>query len=542
MDETLEESLVLSICALVALSANPGSHDATSSAQWIHTAEQLIWEKLERHTIQRLQALLLIILYRMETGRFQRAFMLVATAARMAAAMRLNHEHPELNEVAREVRRRAIWSLKLVERYFSIGLSEFEVCPFETIYVELPSREDRFNMSNHQRAALPDEMAELGVYKLCMRLESIRRDIMKLSRSIALCDDSFLLLPKLINDFEGELSAIREQMPKCLDSSSSVTAELADNTWLPRYMLLYLSWHQCHCDLYRLLLKGYQEAAPSVVLHGIDSSYLANAEKECLQHAIIIIRIMTSLNEHSTKTCLLEFDTAICVYHAIRLVFFITSNGQGPSIPSSEFVISRAALCLAALKRFFPSSVLVKPIVEEIERCLQIFSGGGQQAAAASSDCLTSLSTDARKDQADQISDVAKARERLAIHSLLLQVECSGDDSDDEYDKKLSTDSGARGYGRGLRSMDRAIPLQPLAGVTSTSGISSMPSASDLTHDVLRAGGGSLSPSSYSQTYSPPMLPNQMSPDPKFTWDINSYPTELASDLQFPLFPWWKHT
>lgn len=528
-ESTLDEALALAMCALVSLRAESEDQDQSSSLRWVQSAEQIVWQHLECLTISRLQALLLIIHYRMETGRFQRAFMLTAMAARFAAAMRLNHEHPELNAVAREVRRRVVWSLKLVERYFSIGLPEFEVCPYETIYLELPCREDEFNLAKHQQGATPHELKEFGVYRLCIRLESIRRDIMKLSRSIALCDEAFPLLPKLVRDLERELEAVGAQIPNDPNLTSSGISELMDNPWLPRYIFLHLSWHQCHCDLYRLLLPGYQEAAPAVVLHNLASTYTAAAQQQCLHHAASIIRIITSLNEHSEKPCLLEFDTAICVYHAIRLTFFIAICGRGEGLPTKEFAESRALLCLAALRRFFTSSVLVRPIIQEIERCTQAFLSREDEYDRS----MSSNPDLGRETSAQKLSAMAKARQRLAIHSLLLQVECN----DDDHDEGPSPTSAS------IRSQEQQHAH------TDESSVIRSPVQGDTLHpleiapDAIESHGSLPSASIVSPTYSDSstVLFDQSGLDPVAPWDFNAYSPELPNDLQFPLFPWFSH-
>ncbi|KZL84480.1 mucin-desulfating sulfatase (n-acetylglucosamine-6-sulfatase) protein, partial [Colletotrichum incanum] len=109
----IDPALGHAICALATLHSGSDLQIRDRATAWVQTAEQRIWKHLENPTIPRLQALLLVVHYQMETGKFQRAFMLTATAARFAAAMRLNHERPDLDFVAQEVRRRIMWSLKI---------------------------------------------------------------------------------------------------------------------------------------------------------------------------------------------------------------------------------------------------------------------------------------------------------------------------------------------------------------------------------------------------------------------------------------------
>ncbi|TDZ35550.1 putative sulfatase [Colletotrichum spinosum] len=422
----LDPALAYAICALATLHSGMDLQTRDRATPWVQTAEKRIWEHLECPTIPRLQALLLIIHYQMETGRFQRAFMLTATAARFAAAMRLNHERPDLDAVAQEVRRRIMWSLKITERYFSVGLPEFEACPIETIYLQFPSAEADFCPAGGP--------GDGSCYRLYVRLEITRRDIMKLTRGVAMCDQPFLPLTKLVGDFERDLAEIASQMPNGTDFPLSQIQMHFKDRWLRRRIFMHVSFHQAHCDLYRILLSGYPEAAPEVVLDAVDHAFVANAEKSCLHHATAIIHVLTNLNQHSPSHLLLEFDTAICAYHATRLLLFISRSGKAPGRPPPEFATSRAALCLAALKRFFPASALAKPIIDDMERLTR-----GHAPREAGIGGLSSPEfREGRRNLEQQLSAAAKARQRLAIHSLLRQADFTDEDDGEAYSSSMS--------------------------------------------------------------------------------------------------------
>lgn len=448
----------------------------------VRAAEQIIWSHIESPTIARLQALLLSINHCMHTGQFQRAFMLAALASRFAAAMRLNHEKPDLDFVGQEMRRRIMWSLKLVERYFSIGLPEFELCPFESLYVQFPCHEEDFIHASRQASPPVDNYAsrtadsDYGAYNLCVNLESFRRDIMKFTRRIALYDSVLPQFPSLIRSFERTLSSIGTKMPYGPELSFIQISAMLDSRWLPRHIALQLSWHQCHCDLYRLLLPGYQEAAPKPVLASlldqrdanqeqIKDDLMSKAERLCLHHASAIISLLTSLNQQSTRPHLLEFDATICAYHATRLLLFISRFGRDrTNRPTAEFAASRVELCVAALRRFFPRSKLVSPILTEMERSMGKLGPSSSSTAVAEgpleradlvNDGLARTPSPGRPGRpGGQERNKALhgqspgpgATQRLAVHSLLRQAEfADGGDphAADEPDKsgvgRLST-------------------------------------------------------------------------------------------------------
>ncbi|TPX16965.1 uncharacterized protein E0L32_003527 [Thyridium curvatum] len=464
-------ALTSAICAVAALylgSINGVRVRRQTTSSWIQTAEQSLWMNLESPTIPRLQALLLVIQYHMETSRFQRAFMLTATASRFAAAMRLNHERTDLDFIGREVRRRILWSLKIVERYFSVGLAEFDPLPIEVIYIDYPCSEEDFTALRHIRdektqeaeareqeesKARGNQPVEGGAYGLIMRLEVVRRDIMKLARSVAPLDEPLPSLVELLQHHQHTLDSIGAPAPLPGDDAG---LDPAADRWLPRHILAHVSWHQAHCDLYRTLLPGYPEAAPGIVIQATDPGAIADAEKQCVHHATRVINIITRLNQECMRRPLLEFDTAICVYHATRLILFISRFGTSPARPSGEFAASRAELCLAALKRFFPTSPLAAPIIQELETSLRVFSSQERQSqmlqaqspaqvtqvltyGTSTSPETASPFTPEQMDHQDshtaRLSAAARARQRLAIHSLLRQADFSDQGGEDDSDE-----------------------------------------------------------------------------------------------------------
>ncbi|KAF4501224.1 nitrate assimilation regulatory nirA [Fusarium agapanthi] len=377
-----------------ALSRIVASADDTGA--WIRMAEESIWRSLESPSITKLQALLLVTHYYIETELFQGAFMLTTTAARFATTMRLNYERHDLHPVAREVRRRTLWSLKMVEHYFSIGLAEFDSLPMEVIYIDFPrSKEDFKAMANgHEIDVTAIDQAdsdyhnyhvEGGTYGLVMQLEALRCDVMKLSRKIALLETPL-------------------------------------------------------CNL-------------------------------------------TDLFSHH----LLEFDTAICAYHATRLILFISRFGQGPARPSPEFAESIAIFSEQQKKRRnFPggqpeaagtihapasqgtaAATNATPFVGPMSnKTPPGFSGITENETNTPDSCpatvpaMNSEPTEGRALQSEahqpsslqsqrrsegHFSEAVRARQCLAVHSLLRRAELSNVEGDDEEYQRSHVDEATPG-------------------------------------------------------------------------------------------------
>ncbi|CAK7233460.1 hypothetical protein SBRCBS47491_008616 [Sporothrix bragantina] len=464
----LDPALTLAMCALTclhphlrgqhSLSSVPATSCTCQGTSLVREAETLIWQHLEYPTTARLQALLLSINHRMETGHFQRAFMLVSLAARSVNALGLHCERDgSVTQIHQEVRRRIVWSLKLTERYFSHGLSAFELCPYESIDLQLPCPEDVFqSFQSFQRGNDPAKSSgDGGAFNICVSLEVLRRDIMKMNRAVSKYDrgedrenDTPQSLVGQIRSVEQRLLQLGTRFPQGTTVSHAEIHAFAQTPWIARHVQMHLSWHQCFCDMHRLLLPGFHEAAPFSVLQRIDTADLAWAEGQCVLHACAILDLLSCLNQVSTVPHLLEFDTAICSYQAALMVLFLARFGRTPQRPTREFATSRADLCLAALNRFFPASALVKPIREELQRAMQAFAAVGLAHSQTTTSATTmegspAISMTSETDttspihiqpQQDQYQSpkARHIRDKLAIHSLLRRADFSDEDEGGE--------------------------------------------------------------------------------------------------------------
>ncbi|KAI1333861.1 fungal-specific transcription factor domain-containing protein [Xylariaceae sp. FL0016] len=413
-DQTINEPLKLAICAITALQLQRATlcHDL-----WVQQAEQSILSQIGRPSIFHLQALLLIIRYRIESGEFPTAFMLAALAARTAVALRLNYERSELAPVAQEARRRLFWSLYLLDDFFCVGLREFELCPEETIHLQLPCGEDVFAAGEYCPTGLlrppftgPENVTTIG---MIIRLTSARRKIMRLNRRVGLGEESASTIGDSIRRFERELAALRSSLGPGDQYSA---ANLASCKWQAQYMMLHTSYHQCHCDLYRMLLNGYSEAAPSAVFAGIPRRDRISMQQRCLEHAGDTIRILSDFSDHGDGTIILERDTAVCAFESARLVMF------GARIPGAasplEIAIHKAKMCLNIITKFFPYSASTRPLHKDLDRLLQSYS---VRLALQSQEPLATEPDPPSPRLSPKVSQYASSRQRLSVQSLLLQ-------------------------------------------------------------------------------------------------------------------------
>ena len=159
-------------------------HDAQDyGTSCVDTAASSILADLETPSVFKLQSLVLIIRHRMAMRRFSSAFMLLSIAARMAFAMRLNYENPNLCFLAQESRRRLMWTLYMLDSTWSAGLQEYTLCPSDIIYLQLPGTEEDFELDTARTtSSLFENLGqdkELSILAYYIRIMSLRYSILR---------------------------------------------------------------------------------------------------------------------------------------------------------------------------------------------------------------------------------------------------------------------------------------------------------------------------------------------------------------------------
>ncbi|GAW21158.1 hypothetical protein ANO14919_106750 [Xylariales sp. No.14919] len=431
-DGTVNEPLKFAICAITSLHLQRAPH---YHPLWAQEAEQIILQQIGRPSIFHLQALLLVIRYRIETGEFPTAFMLAALAARTAVALRLNYERSELAFVAQEARRRLFWALYLLDDYFCVGLREFELCPEETIYLQLPCREEIFEAGQQchtgtLRPSASDNIAAMGLRGSYVRLISARRAIMRFNRRVGLGEESSSTIRSRIQQFEQELARLRAALsPEHQYSVSNLTL----SEWPAQFVMLHTSYYQCHCDLYRMFLTGYSEAAPSGLLANIPLQDRLTMQAQCLEHAENIIRILGDFITNrpgGSKLLLLERDAAVCAFESARLVMFGARLLCATSTLEASIHKARA-VSLRFITAFFAYSASTRPLSTALEHLISSYSkrlSAQPQPQTRTQEALAEPEPEpAAPRSSSKISQYASSRQRLSVQSLLLQSDFADD-------------------------------------------------------------------------------------------------------------------
>ncbi|KIW33394.1 uncharacterized protein PV07_00247 [Cladophialophora immunda] len=521
---SLESCLILALCAVTAQRLRFQPCYPESVSDWAEKAEQDLMHNIKSPSIPRLQALVLVIRYMIDVGQFPKAFMLAALVGRAAAALRLYSERPDLPFLTQETRRRLMWSCVLLDGSFSVALREYEICPPEAIEIQLPCPDRAFEEGTPMvtapvRAVSKNSVELLGLVAAAVRLTAIRRDIMRLTRRLKSPGVSFVELMHSVQCFEGEMQRLYQNLSEPNRYSSLMFTQSEEPV---RLLLVHLSWHQAHCDLYRIFLTGYREAAPVSTLQKMNEQKILGRQSLCLQHAVAIVHLLAQFSEQCTVQ-IIDFDTAICAYHSSRLVLHIAGTNVLAQGPSQADALQMARSCASTLKKYFGTTAMADPIIKDLDTIITRYScewgtepGPPPQRAEATGE----------DDEATQ----TRTRQQFAIHSLFRQANFDGDSNHDTIISE--TTPSMVEFQLATMPQIRSRLLVP-AG----SGAATPPGG--LPHGDLQNSGSEMTPeqqqAGHLQADPAPTRPNTLA-DPMLDYDRSC--EELENDMQLVFNPW----
>lgn len=368
---SLDRALLLAIIGITSLLTDLGPGMDAYGSRCIEDAVTMCLADLERPSIPRLQALVLAIKHRILSKRFSSAFMLHAIASRFAIALRLNHENPDLCFLAREARRRLMWTIYMIDSSIAAGQPEFALWADaeRQIHLQLPCNERNFDFDLPEPTeplrfpgpgpggVVPPLPDVLGLMALHIRLHWMRNRILECtSRAVASpSQDALALLPGQCSELATELEAFEARLPA---SFRGCEANFRLRSYSPRlgiFVMTHVWWRQCHLDLYRIFLPGLKEALPPAALQQLDLHYVMNRRRTCYEHAKAMADMFSQLLTLGNKTPVADLDLPACAFQCTKILYHGVQMAEGAELGlTQERVQELANVCLRAARQSTP--------------------------------------------------------------------------------------------------------------------------------------------------------------------------------------------
>lgn len=183
---TVDPALLKAVCSASAAFKSTDPVTAEQEERWRTEAEAHIWLNIGRPSLVVLQVLVVVISQNCALSRFLALQPLLGMAVKMAYILRLNHENVQLSTTAREIRRRIMWSIFILDKRYAAGQSDLISCPKEQMHIQLPSNERDFELAISGRTGtlIPTHIDEgdstsMGTRAYFCQLSNTRHEILQ---------------------------------------------------------------------------------------------------------------------------------------------------------------------------------------------------------------------------------------------------------------------------------------------------------------------------------------------------------------------------
>ncbi|KAH8204764.1 hypothetical protein TruAng_001098 [Truncatella angustata] len=349
----MDKPLLLALVGITSLLTDLGPGMREYGTKCIDECQRMILADLENPSTIKIQALVFIMKHRMLNRRFTAAFMLASLAGRFAYALRLNYENPSLCFLARESRRRLMWAFLTIDSGINGGYPDFTILPSEALHIQLPCNERNFEFDLPQvtghltpipTTPFPDDVGSLALH---VRLLWIRSRILYRTKNIVATPEPELAeLPRLVDALAQELKLFNEQLPASFRFSESNLRLRAYSPRLCVFIMMHIWFHQCYCDLYRIVMTGLKEALPRSALDRLPHQFVALCEKQCIEHALAIVEIFRLTISLDGGLPVTDLDLSACAYQCARMLYFAHHLNSSEFQLTADQVHDHAQKCL----------------------------------------------------------------------------------------------------------------------------------------------------------------------------------------------------
>ncbi|KAK1968032.1 hypothetical protein LY78DRAFT_457040 [Colletotrichum sublineola] len=353
----LDRPLLLALIGITSLLTDLGPGTRDYGEKCIHESECLILKSLENASTIKVQTLALIIKYRILTRRFSSAFMLAATAARFATALRLNYENPDLCFLAQESRRRLMWALFMIDQGMAGGYRDLTLWTPETIHMSLPcnERDFEFDLAPPSLRPLvpgPDESEndDIGSLALHVRILWLRGRILKFAKRASNCSHEDLgRLQEQLESFAKELADFAERLPVSFRWSDNSLRLRAYSPRLCVFIMIHVWWRQCNCDLFRIGLVGLRDSLSRSASKRLGPGFIARCQRQCFEHALEMTNMFASIKQLDHYP-VADLDMPVCAYQCIRMLYYIYHLNAEEYGLTPDILRKKASVCLDVIK------------------------------------------------------------------------------------------------------------------------------------------------------------------------------------------------
>lgn len=166
-----------------------------------------------------------------------------------------------------------------------------------------------------------------------------------------------------LRDLEKQLSDFMESLPSEMQWTTDNLLLRAYTPNLTRFVMLHSFWHQSHCDLYRLPIRGIKESVSDRILAETPPDYARLLRERCLDFAFDLAKMLSQVLELDLDDPVKDLSIAACAYQCAKIVV-VGKHGNWSNLGSQSMCAENAVdVCLRVLDHLKEVYPMAKAVV-----------------------------------------------------------------------------------------------------------------------------------------------------------------------------------
>lgn len=132
-----------------------------------------------------------------------------------------------------------------------------------------------------------------------------------------------------LSRLESTLDAFAARLPDHLQLSSRNLLLRAYSPQLMGYLMLHSSWHQCYCDLYRIMIPSIRESVQEDIIQQVPADYAESCQKICINHAVAVCNLWSEILQQVDQLKITDNTIASYVYQGAQIMAHLWNLENG---------------------------------------------------------------------------------------------------------------------------------------------------------------------------------------------------------------------
>ena len=354
----LDPTLLLAIYGVAGILDSDTVDDPAISLRCISAAESSILGSYSKPSIIKIQALVFVIKFKAFTADYSGMFMLMSLALRMAMALRLNYES-KTGFLAKESRRRLMWSLFLTDTKLAAGYRDFTLCPIDLVEsLQLPCHDRSFELG------LPNDSYsiyitsgdhhhnDLSPLALNMKVAALRDGTLKFTKHVSQSTSGEG--GDIIRDFQTCHEAI-EALENALPQACRLTTDnICLKAHLPEFgcfVATHIVLQSCHLILQRLAVPHIKEGLPPAVLDALDPAWMGRRRSDLFSATQKMANIFKEMLNLGSNLRVVDIDVPVCAYQCARMLMYMQQDSFGASSTITSTAAKSVEHCVELVRQ-----------------------------------------------------------------------------------------------------------------------------------------------------------------------------------------------